>query len=129
MYEYEDETIERQLEDIFDQIRPFYKQIHAYVRHALHKKFGDLVSPTGSIPMHLLGNMWAQTWDSVYKYTAPYPSKQSPDVTDEMKRQNYTALKMFKLSESFFTSLNMTELPELVFFLHFSFFYMPFYFC
>lgn len=112
LYEYEDPTIEKQLEDIFTQIRPLYKQIHAYVRHAMHQKFGDLVSPTGSLPMHLLGNMWAQSWDNVFKYTAPYPNKKSPDVTEEMKKQNYTALTMFKLSESFYKSLNMSGLPQ-----------------
>lgn len=110
--EYEDETIEQQLNKIFDQIRPLYNQIHAYVRHALHTKYGDLVPKTGPLPMHLLGNMWAQTWDNAYKHSAPYPGKKSPDVTEEMKAQNYTALKMFQLSESFYKSLNMSGLPE-----------------
>lgn len=63
--EYEDPTFEQQLENIFEEIRPLYQQLHAYVRHALRAKFGDLVSETGPIPMHLLGNMWAQSWESV----------------------------------------------------------------
>lgn len=108
---YEDPTFESQLENIFEEIRPLYQQIHAYVRHALKTKYGDLISEEGLIPMHLLGNMWGQTWDSVFKYTKPYPKKKSTDVTDEMKRQNYTALKMFQLSESFYKSLNMSALP------------------
>lgn len=62
MDEYEDPTIERQLENIFEEIRPLYQQLHAYVRHALRQKFGDLISESGLIPMHLLGNMWAQSW-------------------------------------------------------------------
>lgn len=63
--EYEDSTFEQQLENIFEEIRPLYQQLHAYVRHALRSKFGNLVSETGPIPMHLLGNMWAQSWESV----------------------------------------------------------------
>lgn len=63
--DYEDSTFEQQLENIFEEIRPLYQQLHAYVRHALRAKFGDLISETGPIPMHLLGNMWAQSWDSV----------------------------------------------------------------
>lgn len=110
--EYEDPTIERQLENIFEEIRPLYQQLHAYVRHALKEKFGDLVTDDGLIPMHLLGNMWAQTWDSVFKYTAPYPNKKSTDVTDEMIKQNYTPIKMFKQSEHFYQSLNMSALPQ-----------------
>lgn len=55
--DYEDDTIEAQLENIFEEIRPLYQQLHAYVRHALKQKYGDLISPDGLIPMHLLGNM------------------------------------------------------------------------
>lgn len=109
---YEDPTFESQLENIFEEIRPLYQQIHAYVRHALKAKYGDLITEEGLIPMHLLGNMWGQTWDSVFKHTKPYPNKKSTDVTDEMKRQNYTALKMFQLGESFYKSLNMSALPQ-----------------
>lgn len=110
--EYEDPTFERQLDNIFEEIRPLYQQLHAYVRHALRQKYGDLISEDGLIPMHLLGNMWAQTWDNVFANTAPYPNKKSADVTDEMIKQNYTPIKMFKLSEQFYQSLNMSALPQ-----------------
>lgn len=78
---YEDSTFEQQLENIFDQIRPLYQQIHGYVRHQLRKKYGDIVSETGPIPMHLLGNMWAQQWGGVryqllfYKLFVKYKTK------------------------------------------------------
>lgn len=110
--EYEDATIERQLENIFEEIRPLYQQIHAYVRHALKDKYGDLISEEGLIPMHVLGNMWGQSWDSVAKLTTPYPKKKLADVTDEMVKQGYTPVKMFKLGEEFYVSLNMSSLPE-----------------
>lgn len=110
--EYEDPTVERQLENIFEEIRPLYQQIHAYVRHSLRQKYGDLVSEDGLIPMHLLGNLWAQSWESVYKFTAPYPNKPSTDVTEEMLKQNYTPQKMFQLSEKFYKSLNFSALPQ-----------------
>lgn len=112
--EYEDPTIEHQLENIFEEIRPLYQQLHAYVRHSLRGKYGDLVSEGGLIPMHLLGNMWAQSWESVFKYTKPFPNKRSTDVTEEMTKQNYTPLKMFQLGEKFFQSLNMSALPKYV---------------
>lgn len=63
--EYDDSTFEQQLESIFEEIQPLYQQLHAYARHELRKKYGDLVSEKGPIPMHLLGNMWAQSWDNV----------------------------------------------------------------
>lgn len=46
-------------------IFPFFEQLHAYVRFALNGKYGDIVPKNGSIPMHLLGNVWAQTWENV----------------------------------------------------------------
>lgn len=65
LHEYEDPTFEQQLYGIFDEIRPFYQQLHAYVRYKLNEKYGDIVPGNGSIPMHLLGNMWAQSWENV----------------------------------------------------------------
>lgn len=62
------------------------------------------------IPIHLLGNMWAQKW-FVSDIVLPYKNKQSVDVTDEMRKQNFTPLKMFEMAENFFVSLNMTKLP------------------
>lgn len=55
------------MENIFDQIRPLYQQLHAYVRYQLKLKYGDIVSETEPIPMHLLGNMWGQSWENVMK--------------------------------------------------------------
>lgn len=88
------------------------------MRHTLKQKFGDLIDEKGSLPAHLLGNMWAQSWEGIYKYTAPYPNKKSTDVTDEMINQDYTPLKMFKLGEKFYESLNMSALPQYVLFVY-----------
>ncbi|XP_041779407.1 angiotensin-converting enzyme-like isoform X4 [Anopheles merus] len=111
--EYDDSTFEQQIDDVIEQIRPLYEQLHAYVRYKLRQKYGDkLVSPTGPIPMHLLGNLWAQTWDNIADFTTPFPEKKLLDVTDEMIRQGYTPIKMFQMGDDFFTSLNMTKLPQ-----------------
>ncbi|XP_058167773.1 angiotensin-converting enzyme-like [Anopheles ziemanni] len=111
--EYDDTTFEQQVDDVINQIRPLYEQLHAYVRYKLRQKYGDkVVSPTGPIPMHLLGNLWAQTWDHIADFTTPFPEKKLLDVTDEMIRQGYTPLKMFQMGDDFFVSLNMTRLPQ-----------------
>lgn len=63
---YDDPTFEEQLEDIFYQVRPLFEEMHAFVRNALAKKYGEnLVESHEAIPMHLLGNMWAQHWTDV----------------------------------------------------------------
>ncbi|XP_036345745.1 angiotensin-converting enzyme-like, partial [Rhagoletis pomonella] len=111
--EYEDDTIEQQLEEIFDELRPLYQQVHGYVRHRLRQFYGnDVVSEKGPIPMHLLGNMWAQQWSSIADIISPFPDKPLIDVTDEMVAQGYTPLKMFQMGDDFFQSLNLTKVPQ-----------------
>lgn len=44
--------------------------------------------------------------------TTPFPNQPLLDVTDEMLKQNYTALQMFEMGDEFFQSLNMTKLPN-----------------
>lgn len=110
--EYEDKTFEQQCEAVLEQLKPFYEQIHAYVRFELRKKYKDIVTEKGPIPAHLLGNMWAQTWDAIADFTTPFPNKPPLDVTKEMVKQGYTPIKMFQMGDDFFTSLNMTKLPQ-----------------
>lgn len=69
-------------------MKPFYLQIHAYVRGQLRKIYGPKIVPEkGPIPAHLLGNMWSQSWSNIAKNTVPYPGKERGDVTDEMVKQ------------------------------------------
>ncbi|CAH0702704.1 unnamed protein product [Spodoptera exigua] len=111
--EYEVDNFEQQLAKIWEDVKPLYQQLHAYVRKRLRDKYGDhVVSARGPIPAHLLGNMWAQTWSNVESFTRPYPDKKEIDITQAMKDQNYTALKMFQMSDEFFRSLNLTAMPE-----------------
>lgn len=112
--EYDDATFEKQLDAIVKQIRPFYEQLHAYVRFKLREKYGDsVVSEKGPIPMHLLGNMWGQNWGEISELVTPYPGKESFDVTAEMVKQGYTPEMLFEKSDEFFQSLNMTKMPDL----------------
>lgn len=104
---------EQQVDAVIEQLRPLYEQLHGYVRYRLKEHYGaDVVKPTGPLPMHLLGNMWGQTWDEVMDITAPYPSKPQLDVSEEMKKQGYNPVQMFEMGDQFFQSLNMTKLPK-----------------
>ncbi|XP_050539416.1 angiotensin-converting enzyme-like isoform X2 [Daktulosphaira vitifoliae] len=110
---YDIDDFRPQIERIWNQIRPLYVQIHAYVRKKLWEKYGDsVVSRKGPIPAHLLGNMWAQSWEPLNDFTRPYPSIDDINPNIFMKNQNYTPIKMFKLAENFFTSLNLSAMPK-----------------
>ena len=110
---YEDPNFETQLESIMEEIMPLYKQLHAYVRYQLVQKYGPtVIDVTKPIPMHLLSNVWAQSWELLANYVLPFPDVKSLDVTDEMVKQGYTQLSMFQKGDAFFQSMNMTALPK-----------------
>lgn len=111
--EYDDKNFEANIDTIYNEILPFYKELHAYVRYRLKEKYGeDKLPANGNIPMHLLGNLWAQSWNEVIDIINPYPDTPFIDVTDEMVKQGYTQEKIFRMGDDFFQSLNMTKLPE-----------------
>lgn len=112
LFNYEDASFKDQIARLWDQLKPLYLQIHAYVRYKLREKYGDVVTEKGPIPAHLLGNMWAQSWGNIASFTLPYTDVEDIDITSEMVKQNYTALKMFKTAEDFFVSINLTAMPE-----------------
>lgn len=75
LHDYEDETMEHQLESMMEQLMPTYQKLHGYVRGRLVEKYGkDVVPEDGPIPMHLLGNMWAQSWNNVSKFIITFSS-------------------------------------------------------
>ncbi|XP_047493247.1 LOW QUALITY PROTEIN: angiotensin-converting enzyme-like [Penaeus chinensis] len=111
--DYETDDFEDIIDGLWVELRPLYEQLHAYVRRKLIEKYGDtIVPPTGPIPAHLLGNMWAQTWTHIMDLTVPYPNGLSVDVTDTLRRQGYSPFDIFRLSESFFVSLGLEPMPS-----------------
>jgi len=98
---------------LWDQVKPFYDELHCHVRAKLGEQYGeDKVPQNGPIPAHLLGNMWSQTWDNLYPIMEPYKGVASLDVTASLKEQGYDELKMTQTAEGFFTSLGLPSLPE-----------------
>ncbi|XP_043189736.1 angiotensin-converting enzyme-like isoform X1 [Amphibalanus amphitrite] len=111
---YDTADFQSQIARLWDQLTPLYEQLHAYVRGRLRQHYGEeVVSRDGPIPAHLLGNMWSQSWGNLLDICKPYPEKASVDVTPQMKAQGYTPLKMFQMSDEFFTSLGLIPMtPE-----------------
>lgn len=104
---------EQEVERLWGQVEPLYEQLHCYVRSELSDFYGeDKVALDEPIPAHLLGNMWAQTWGNIYPIVEPYEGVASLDITESLKAQNYTPVKMTETAENFFTSLGLPELPE-----------------
>lgn len=109
---FEDENYEEDIAKLWEELKPAYLQLHAYMRKKLVQFYSDKnISRIGPIPAHLLGNMWAQSWGNLMDIAIPYPEVTN-DVNDEILRQNYTVDHMFHLADDFFTSLGLIKMPE-----------------
>ncbi|XP_012602958.1 angiotensin-converting enzyme-like protein Ace3 isoform X1 [Microcebus murinus] len=110
--EYESDTLEEDLEQLYEELRPLYLNLHAYVRRALHRHYGpNVIDLRGPIPAHLLGNMWAQSWVNILDLVLPFPKKTPEDITKIMKGQHWRPEKMYQEAEKFFTSLGLLPAP------------------
>ncbi|MCE5310665.1 MAG: M2 family metallopeptidase, partial [Acidobacteriales bacterium] len=111
-YDMPPDAFAREVDRLWEQVKPLYVSLHAYVRNKLREKYGAGVVPErGPIPAHLLGNMWAQSWDNIYPLVAPKDADPGYDLTSILKARGYDAHRMVKSGEAFFTSLGFPPLP------------------
>jgi peptidyl-dipeptidase A len=101
-----------EMDRLWNQVRPLYLSLHAYVRAKLREKYGDAVPANGPIPVHLLGNMWAQGWENIYPLVAPKAADPGYDLTAILKAKGKQPLDIVRYGESFFTSLGFAPLPK-----------------
>ena len=107
---YEVDNLQDMVEGFWNELKPLYQELHAYVRYKLSQGYKEM-SPEGPIPAHLLGNMWAQSWVNIYDLVEPYKNQSSLDVTATMVKKGYNATRMFTLADSFFKSIGLEALP------------------
>ncbi len=102
-----------EVERLWQQVRPLYEALHACARAQLASKYGkELVPEGGPIPAHLLGNMWAQTWNNVYPLLAPPEGDPGYNLTELLKAKKVDEREMVRYGERFFLSLGFPSLPE-----------------
>jgi peptidyl-dipeptidase A len=111
-YDMPPDAFTKELDRLWDQVRPLYLQLHAYVRMKLHQKYGDVVPQKGPLPAHLLGNIWAQDWSNVYDLVAPANADPGFSLTDILKRRKMSAIDMVKAGERFYSSIGQAPLPQ-----------------
>jgi peptidyl-dipeptidase A len=101
-----------EMDRLWEQVKPLYLSLHAYVRWKLREKYGDVVPASGAIPAHLLGNMWAQEWENIYPLLAPKDADPGYDLTAILKGRGTQPVDLVKYGERFFTSLGFAPLPK-----------------
>jgi peptidyl-dipeptidase A len=111
-YDMPPDDFSQELDRLWEQVKPLYISLHAYVRNRLREQYGDSVVPAnGPIPAHLLGNMWAQEWANIYPVVSPKDAGPGYDLTEILKGRKTDPLQMVHYGERFFTSLGFAPLP------------------
>jgi peptidyl-dipeptidase A len=111
-YDMPAEEFTKELDRLWEQVRPLYLKLHAYVRMKLRETYGDVVPANGPIPAHLLGNIWAQEWANIYPLVAPASADPGYSLTDILKRRKTSAVDMVRIGERFYSSLGFEPLPK-----------------
>jgi peptidyl-dipeptidase A len=112
-YDMPPDDFEKEVDRLYKEVKPLYDQLHCYVRAELAETYGDKhVKSDGTIPAHLTGNMWAQSWEALYPIAAPFPKERSLDVSDALVAQKWDEKKMVRTAEAFFTSIGLNPLPD-----------------
>ena len=122
-YDMPSDDLAKDLDRLWDQLRPLYLSLHTYVRSKLRDRYGEAVPADGPIPAHLLGNIWAQDWSNVYDLVAP-PRRgggqerrsgvpaEGASLDDILRARKIPPVEMVRYGERFFTSLGLDPLPQ-----------------
>lgn len=112
-YDMPPDQFEGDVDRLWRQVEPFYKNLHCYVRARLNARYGDAVQPrNGPIRNDLLGDMWGQTWGNIYDVVAPKDLSLGYDLTEALRQHGYDPVKMVRTGEGFYTSLGFAPLPQ-----------------
>ena len=111
-YDMEPQAFAAEVDRLWNQVRPLYESLHAYVRWKLSEKYGAaVVKPTGPMPAHVLGNLWAQTWEYTYPLVAPPQGDPGYDVSSILQARKVDPKGMVRYGEGFFSSLGFEPMP------------------
>ncbi len=111
-YDMAPDAFAAEMERLWQQVKPLYDSLHTYTRYKLRQAYGpDAVPADGPIPAHLLGNMWAQSWDNLYPILKPAGLEKGEDLTALLEERKTNAVEMTRYAEGFYTSLGMRKLP------------------
>lgn len=78
----------------------------------MHSLFHISLCFQGTIPQHLLGDMWGRFWSNLYPISVPFPNRPNLDATQALLKQNYTVKQMFETGDEFFRSMGLSPIPQ-----------------
>jgi len=99
---------------VWEEVKPLYDALHCHVRWKLSEHYGEeIVSKEKPLPVHLLGNMWGQSWSNIYDLVyEENPEAMSVNVTRIIEEKALDEIEMVEYAEDFFISIGFEPLPE-----------------
>jgi len=111
--QYETDSFQEDIAELYSQMEPMYKELHAYIRRKLYDVYGEeFIDIRGTLPAHLLSDMWGRFWLNLYKISEPFHGKPAVDPSPAMKEQNYTVAKMFQTGDDFYAGMGLFRVPD-----------------
>ena len=112
-YDLEPAEFLQEVDRLWTQVRPLYEALRTYVRGRLRAHYGgEHVPADGPLPAHLLGDMWAQSWEGILPIVAPPGAlAASVSVAPALRARGIGAVEMVRIGERFFDSLGFEPLP------------------
>ena len=99
---------------VWSEVKPLCDALHCHVRAKLNEHYGDeVISKTGPLPVHMLGNMWGQSWSNIYDLVyEEKPDSKYIDVTKIINEKSLSEIEMVEYAEDFFISMGFKPLPK-----------------
>ena len=99
---------------VWEEVKPLYDALHCHVRAKLNDHYGDdIVSTSDPLPVHMLGNMWGQSWTNIYDLVYPKQEElSSVNLTEIIEERKLSEIDMVEYAEDFFISIGFEALPD-----------------
>ncbi|WP_162053046.1 M2 family metallopeptidase [Pontibacter pamirensis] len=103
------------MQQVNEELRPLYRELHTYARYELAKKYGVKEVPE-YLPAHWLPNRWGQDWSAMVNVEGlDLDAALKPKGAEWLVQQGerfYTSLGFPAMPETFYTKSSLYPLPE-----------------
>ncbi|GAB1608681.1 angiotensin-converting enzyme-like [Argonauta hians] len=106
------EIIQSVSDQLLQEVMPLYIELHTYVRHRLSQYYGPNIikNSLSTIPAHILGDMWGQSWGNIYSIVQPFPLINIDDFDALITNLSTTSTQLQEKSVSFYTSIGLSSM-------------------
>uniref|UniRef100_A0A1I8FZD8 Angiotensin-converting enzyme n=1 Tax=Macrostomum lignano TaxID=282301 RepID=A0A1I8FZD8_9PLAT len=114
--DFEDPKFPETVVSLYNQFKPLYEQLHAYLRHRLHQKYPGKFAANGLLPGHLGDDPWGSQYTKWHNEFVPFPAAESIDfdgiLKDRERRGLLTVPQLPHVADEFYRSLGLPKMTE-----------------